>query len=498
MNPALDMKCLHIIMIGLVFISLSVTSATANSEESFKKEMETQLLEWINAARTNPLETAAMVGLDPDQVLAELPGLYDVLTQGLIPLRHDEMLSNAARSHTLDMLENDYYGYESQDGRMMDDRVLEAGYVAEVVDESLGMLGFNNFIDPTKAVFKIFSSMYKGELNPDRTRPLNILDPVFKDVGIGFGTGQLTLQGVPYNVYMVTCDFAAAFSQESRSRTAAELEMAGMINQLRARPLEVIESLGIELAPFLEADPNLYEALARSVFPLVPSTSLQSASRAHSRDMLFNDFVGHISSDGKTIEDRVTASGYVPVKAGEVIQFVETDSPYVNEAIEETLRGMVEEEIDHFMETGELILLNTEFVDMGIGAESGTLEWDGQALEGVMTTVTTGVSEDWKPLYLIGTVYEDENNDGLQSVGEGISGVKVAISSMDEVIDSEEFKETTTNGSGMFTAPVDMIGSYLVTISVPGEEPVEYAVSVEAENVWLEHRLVGSEQEEGE
>ncbi len=491
------MKRLLIIIIGLVFISLSVTSASATGEESFTKEMEIQLLEWINAARTNPLETAAMVGLDPDQVLAELPGLYDVLTQGLAPLSQDEMLSDAARSHTLDMLENDYYGYESQDGRMVDDRVLEAGYEAEVVDESLGMLGFYNFIDPTRAVFKIFSSMYKGELNPDRTRPLNILAPVFKDVGIGFGAGQLTLQGVPYNVYVVTCDFAAAFSQEGRSRTAAELEMAGMINQLRASPLEVIESLSIELTPFMETDPNLYEVLARSVFPLVPSTSLQSASRAHSRDMLINDFVGHISSDGITVEDRIMASGYVPVKAGEVIQFVETDSPYGNEAIEETLRGMVQGEIDHFMETGELILLNNEFVDMGIGAESGTLEWDGQALEGVMTTVTTGVSEDWKPFYLIGTVYDDENNDGLQSVGEGISGAKIAISSVDEAIDSEEFTETATNSAGMFAAPVDM-GSYLVTISVPGEEPVEYVVSVEAENVWLEHHLVWSEQEEGE
>ncbi|MBN1831464.1 MAG: hypothetical protein JW896_05070, partial [Deltaproteobacteria bacterium] len=401
--------------------------------------------------------------------------------------------------HTLDMLENDYYGHESQDGRMVDDRVLEAGYVAEVVDESLGVLGFYNFIDPAKAVFKIFSSMYKGELNPDRTRPLNILDPVFDDVGIGFGAGQLTLQGVSYNVYVVTCDFAAAFSRESRSRTAAELEIAGMINQLRAGPLEVIESLGLELAPFLEADPSLYEVLARSVFPLVPSTSLQGASRAHSRDMLFNDFVGHISSDGKTVEDRIMASGYIPRKTGEAIQFVETDSPYENEAIEETLRGMVEGEIDRFMETGELILLSAEFVDMGIGAESGTLEWNGQALEGVMTTVTAGMSGDWKPIYLIGAVYEDENNDGLLSVGEGVSGAKVVISSMsmDEAFDSEEFKETATNVAGMFTAPLD-IGSYSVTISVPGEEPVEYAVSIGEENVWLEHRLIRSGQEEGE
>ena len=117
--------------------------------------------------------------------------------------------------------------------------------------------------------------------------------------------------------------------------------------------------------------------------------------------------------------------------------------------------------------------------------------------EGVMTTITTGMGEEWKPLYLIGTVYSDENSDGLQSVGEGISGAKVIISSADEAFDSEEFKETATNGAGMFTAPVDM-GSYLVTISVAGEEPVEYAVSVESENVWLEHRLIWSEQEEGE
>ena len=61
MNMALDMKRLHIIMIGLVFISLSVTSALANSEEPFTEEMETELLEWINAARTNPLSAPPQV-----------------------------------------------------------------------------------------------------------------------------------------------------------------------------------------------------------------------------------------------------------------------------------------------------------------------------------------------------------------------------------------------------------------------------------------------------
>jgi uncharacterized protein YkwD len=492
------MKRLPNIFIGIIFISVSVSaSSTARGEETFTEEMEVRLLEWINSARANPLEMAETVGLDPDQVLGDLPALYDDLTQGLAPLRSDFALTDAARSHTRDMLENDFYGHDSSDGSTLADRILDAGYVAEITDESLGILGFLNFVDPVEAVFRIFSTLYRGELNPERSRARNILSPEFKDVGIGFGAGKLTLQGVPYNVYVVTCDFAKVADGEEISLSTTELEIVGMINQLRGRPLEMMVSLGIDVDSLIETEPSLLAVLETPVSPLIPSASLQAASRGHSRDMLLNGFVGPISSDGKSVEDRMTETGYVPIMAGEAIQFVETDFPHGKEVIGVTLRGMAEGEIARYMESGELTLLNPDFLDLGVGIAAGTLEWDEDALHGLMTTVTAGATGDWKPLYVVGTVYRDEDDDGLQSVGEGISGVKVFIGSLDTPFESGEFEETNTNGVGMFAAPVD-IGSYRVTIFLPEEEPVEYIVSAEAESVWLEHRLSWTMEETDE
>jgi uncharacterized protein YkwD len=492
------MKRLPNILIGIIFISLSVlASSAAYSEEAFTNEMETQLLEWINGARANPLEMAETVGLDPDQVLIDLPELYDDLTQGLAPLRPDSALTDAARSHTRDMLENDFYGRDSSSGNTLADRVLNTGYEAEIIDESLGILGFFNFIDPAEAVFRIFSTLYRSELDPERSRAQNIFNPEFKDVGIGFGAGKLTLEGEPYNVYVVTCDFAKAADQEEISLSATELEIARMINQLRGRPLEVMISLGIDVDSLIENEPGLLTVLETPVFPLVPSASLQAASRAHSRDMLLNGFVGPISSDGKSLEDRMVATGYIQMMAGEAIQFVESDIPYGIESLHEMLRNLAEGEIIHYMNSGELTLLNPDFVDMGVGVEAGTLGSSEEATDGLVTTVTMGATGDWKPLYVVGTVYTDDDHNGLQSVGEGIPGVKVTIEGMDNPFESGEFKETYTNGAGMFVTPID-IGSSTVTIFVPEGEPVEYSVSAEAESVWLEHCLSWTGEKTGE
>lgn len=44
--------------------------------------------------------------------------------------------------------------------------------------------------------------------------------------------------------------------------------------------------------------------------PLRLNTALTSAAQAHSEDMAFNDFFGHISSNGSNILDRATQAGY--------------------------------------------------------------------------------------------------------------------------------------------------------------------------------------------
>lgn len=481
------MKRLHIILISLIFISLSVWApATARSEEVFTADMEAELLELINSARANPLEMAAVVGLDPDQVLVDLPWLYEELTQGLFPLRSDAALTVAARSHTGDMLENDYYGHDSQDGSTTDDRILRTGYLAAVTDESLGILGFFNYVDPLDAVFQIFSTLYRDELNPGRTQPRNILDPGFRNIGIGFGAGRLTLKGVPFNVYLVTCDFGTPMI------SGLESELLELINQAREKPLEMMEAYGIDLDPFLEFDTGLYEILTTPVAPLAPNASLGSASKAHSEDMLANHFFDHISSDGRTLEERVIEKGYDPAVLGEVIQrvglttFTNTEVSY---ALRQIMEQVLRDEITNYVDSGILTLLNPDLQDMGIGMVSGTCDVDGEAADVLVSTTALGSEAEGGPPFLVGTVYADDDGNGLYSYGEGLSGIRVTIESGHTLFGFLELQEVWTDNAGGFHYPLLDSGLHRVTVYVPEMEPAEYFLIPKGKNMRLAHVL---------
>lgn len=174
--------------------------------------MARELLQLINQARVNPLAVVASLGLDPDQVLADLPELYGILTDGLPPLGINEDLQGAARAHTQDMLDNNFYSHDSLDGRSYEDRMLDSGYDPVVAGETLEAIALLNAMHPSEAVSGIFENMFRDELDPSMTEKRNILDPDLREVGIGFGTGVLDLDGSRSNV-VVTCDFGSSTAE---------------------------------------------------------------------------------------------------------------------------------------------------------------------------------------------------------------------------------------------------------------------------------------------
>ena len=108
---------------------------------------------------------------------------HDILTQGLPPLKLNANLKISAANHTIDMLNNNFYGDDSSDGKTPDQRIRATGYNPRATGEALGVLGFINFIEPSEAVNRIFEIIYKDELNPERTKPRNILSYEFEETG---------------------------------------------------------------------------------------------------------------------------------------------------------------------------------------------------------------------------------------------------------------------------------------------------------------------------
>lgn len=471
------MKRLHILFIGAIFISLSILASAAHSEDTFTDEMEALLLEWINSARANPLEMAEAVGLDPDQVLADLPELYDELTQGLDSLRSDSALASAARSHTADMLENDFYGHDSSDGSTPVDRILSTGYVPEITDESLGVLGFFNFIDPADAVFRIFSTLYRGELNPERTRARNILSAEFKDVGIGFGAGELTLRGMPYNVYLATCDFGIQVV------SVLELELLELINQARERPLDVAESMGLNRDEILENLPELADILIYGLAPLTINEGLYGAAKNHALDMMENGYFSTTSLDGREVQDRFWEQGYDPVEAGESLRILVTvDERDPREAAGICFTKLFRRELDR--STEDRNILNPAFKEVGVRfttavpVEDPDGEQDRLYPEYHIAILVSdfGLSmEDEESPYLKGRVFTDWDGNGLYSLGEGMDGIGLTIQGPDT-----DF-EVYTNPAGGFSELLDPGIEYRIT-PLDDVFGVEQVIEMGAEN----------------
>jgi uncharacterized protein YkwD len=162
---------------------------------------EAAFFQLINQARENPLEMAASLGMDPEQVLADFPEWHDLLTHGLPPLTFNTTLAEAARAHAADMLARGYYSHDSLDGRTVEERIREAGYDPLIVGEALRQkclgsddLLLNDFLannneQVERLVQQIFKSIFTRELWPNNPEEKNILNVSMEEVGIGLAAG---------------------------------------------------------------------------------------------------------------------------------------------------------------------------------------------------------------------------------------------------------------------------------------------------------------------
>lgn len=144
------------------------------------------LLELINRAREDPAAEAALYGI----------GLNDGLTPGTIssaakpPLSANILLRNAARNHSQDMIDRDFFLHDNPDGQSAWDRVTASGYFLTAAG-AWGM-GENiaRLVGTHNAALRTHDMLFKSP--PHRE---NILGESFVDTGVGIKYGDFTGYG---------------------------------------------------------------------------------------------------------------------------------------------------------------------------------------------------------------------------------------------------------------------------------------------------------------
>lgn len=476
-------KAIHITLILALIFGLCIS---ASAEANDLSEHELAFLELINEARENPLATASAMGMDPDRILLDFPELKDILTQGLPPLTFNISLYEAATAHTEDMLENNYYSHDSLDGRTYDDRIRETGYHSLATGESLGLLGFSNFIDPAESVRAMFEKMFRDELDPSSIEQRNILDPELTQAGIALGTGTLNLGGYIFNGYIITCDFGSSVGK-------AGMQLFQLINQARSRPLDVAASLGMDPDQILADFPELYDILTQGLPPLTFNFQLYAAAMAHVKDMLENGYYSHDSLDGRTYDDRIRETGYDPLYAGESMglqclgpDFIDETPDQIDRLIRLMFKKIFARELTP-ANTEERNILDPVLREVGISIITGTSsELGGICGDNLLLMVADfGLSskEEQTP-GIVGVVYSDLDQDMLYSPGEGICQVAVSVEGLSGDDASCLFK-LHTNEAGGFGLPV-VPGEYRISVVIYDHEIVEH-IEVGDQNraVWI-------------
>ncbi len=490
-------KIIHIIAaIVLIFGFCVNASAEENSlEANGLSGYEVAFLDMINEARKNPLAVASSMGMDPDQILADFPELYDILTEGLPPLTFNENLHEAARVHTEDMLEEGYYAHDSLDGRTYDDRIRDVGYLPLLTGESLGLSGFSNFIDPAESVRTMFERMFRDQLDPAGGEQMNILDSELTHVGIAMGAGTLNLGGYTFNAYIITCDFG-------RSVEVAGMQLFQLINQARSRPLDVAASLGMDPEQVLSDLPELHDILTEGLPPLTFNLQLYTAARAHAEDMFKEEYYGHDSPDGRTYEDRIREAGYDPLASGESIGLQCLGSDFIGEPDDNLVDHLVSLMFRKIFACElapdgdeERNILDPVLREVGISIITGT----SSKLGGIcgdnllMMVADFGLSSTEQPHGIEGVVYSDLNQDNLYSPGEGIGRVSVSVEGLSDD-DTSRRVDLYTNEAGGFSLPA-VPGEYRISVVVDDHEMTrDIEVGEEENSVVMFSVCCGSEE----
>jgi hypothetical protein len=177
---------------------------------------EQYMLQLINRARSDPAAEAARLGIAlneglPAGTLAATPRPPLVFSTALIA---------AARGHSQEMLDGDYFSLLSPDGSNYTARMAAAGYFfdperAHGSAENIAFRGNSASVPPlTATTLQFHNDLFVDKDQPGRGHRLNMLIPEMREMGCGIVSGVYTQGAQDYQTLMATIDFA--FNDDGR------------------------------------------------------------------------------------------------------------------------------------------------------------------------------------------------------------------------------------------------------------------------------------------
>jgi hypothetical protein len=251
------------------------------------------------------------------------------------------------------------------------------------------------------------------------------------------------------------------------------------INRARLNPSGEASRFNIDLN---EGPPEEYIS-SLPVQPLTMNKRLLAVARAHSQDMLDQDYFEHDSPDLKTPYDRITESGYIHSSAGENLAF--KGFTYKVNATDQILdmHGLLFVDDDYDGRGHRINMLLEHYREVGVGVAFGEYYSDGISYDNsFMLTCDFASASTTADSFVLGVVYNDNNNDGLYTSGEGAGGVEITINT--------DYAETRSASAGGYGIPLPD-GDYTIQVTLADESVYEKSFTINGENIKIDFRLNG-------
>ena len=267
-----------------------------------------------------------------------------------------------------------------------------------------------------------------------------------------------------------------------------------LINRARANPT----AEGLRLATTTDSNVlSAYSAfgvnlvLMQAQFVLIPpapplsmNTTLTTAARAHSQNMLQNNYQGHTGPDG-SLTTRLAGytAGANGWSIGENVYAYSKSVWYGHAGFEVDWGGSAASGGMQSPPGHRENIHSTTLREVGIGVVLGS-NGGGGGVGPQLVTQDFGMVGGLPP-FVTGVVYRDLNGDGFYEPGEGVGGVTVTVSNTNSY--------AVTASSGGYSVPVAGSGSYAVTFTGGSVPTNQRSVSVSnGQNVKSDYVVTGS------
>ncbi|KAE8899505.1 hypothetical protein PF005_g3775 [Phytophthora fragariae] len=237
--------------------------------------------------------------------------------RGLSSLCMSSKLQSSAQKHSNDMAAKNYMSHTGSDGSSMSQRITATGFQWTDIAENVA------------AGQKDVAAVMKSWMNSAGHKQ-NILSKTYKMFGCGYAYSSKST----YKHYW-TQDFGAGSGEScysSASQSSSAYSPATVAPAATKAPAVTTKTPTV--APSASQSSTMQQQMLNAVnkqraaaglSKLCTNSKLQSAAQGHSNDMAAKDYMSHTGSDGSTMSERISDSGYSWTAIAENVAAGQTD-----------------------------------------------------------------------------------------------------------------------------------------------------------------------------